>query len=86
MGRRSATRLTFLLPRLLLLLLAAGTSAGCARLRPPIVRPHQRAHLADRIMRVESDRLSRASDEHVLNTREGAFGGGGAAQGGCGCN
>ena len=69
-----------------LLLLAAGLMSGCARLRPPVVRPHQRAHLADRIMRVDTDRQSRATDEHVLTTREGAFGGGGAASGGCGCN
>ena len=55
-------------------------------MRPPLVRPHQRAHLADRIMRVDGDRLSRSTDEHVLNTREGALGGGGAVQGGCGCN
>ena len=53
---------------------------------PPLVRPHQRAHLADRIMRVEGDRLSRSADQHVLVTREGAFGGNGTAGGGCGCN
>jgi hypothetical protein len=70
----------------LLLLLVMGLGAGCARLRPPLVRPHQRAHLADRIMRVDGDRLSRSTDEHVLTTREGALGGGGAVQGGCGCN
>ena len=60
--------------------------SGCARFLPPPVRPHQRAHLADRIMRVEGDRLSRSADQHVLVTREGAFGGNGTAGGGCGCN
>ena len=73
--------------RSLLVVVAAGLLAeGCARVRPPLVRPHQRVHLADRIMRVDGDRLSRATDEHVLNTRVGALGGGGAVQGGCGCN
>ena len=50
------------------------------------MRPHQRVHLADRIMRVDVDRLSQAADQHVLVTREGAFGGNGTAGGGCGCN
>jgi hypothetical protein len=69
---------------MLVVCLTAG--AGCARWRPPLVRPHQRVHLADRIMRVDSDRLGRAADQHVLTTREGAFGGNGTAGGGCGCN
>jgi hypothetical protein len=69
---------------LLLTVVLAG--AGCARIAPPLVRPHQRAHLADRIMRVEGERLSRSADQHVLVTREGAFGGNGTAGGGCGCN
>jgi hypothetical protein len=43
-------------------------------------------HLADRIMRVDNDRLGQAADQHVLGTREGAFGGSGTAGGGCGCN
>ena len=37
-------------------------------------------------MRVEGDKLSRSADQHVLVTREGAFGGSGTAGGGCGCN
>ena len=67
-------------------LVALAGGSGCARLLPPPVRPHQRAHLADRIMRVEGDKLSRSADQHVLVTREGAFGGSGTAGGGCGCN
>jgi hypothetical protein len=70
---------------LLLGLLALG-SEGCARLRPTLVQPHQRAYLSDRIMRPGSDRLGQASDEHVRNTREGAIGGAGTVGGGCGCN
>jgi hypothetical protein len=65
---------------------AMAVLGGCARLRPPMVRPHQRVHLADRIMRVDADRLSRSADQHVLVTREGAYGGNGTAGGGCGCN
>jgi hypothetical protein len=68
------------------LTLLLATAAGCARWRPPLVRPHQRVHLADRIMRVDNDRLGQAADQHVLGTREGAFGGNGTAGGGCGCN
>jgi hypothetical protein len=63
-----------------------GCAGGCARWRPPLVRPHQRVHLADRIMRVDNDRLGQAADQHVLGTREGAVGGNGTAGGGCGCN
>lgn len=59
---------------------------GCARWRPPPVRAYQRAHLADRIMRIDSERLGAAADQHVLSTREGAIGGTGTAGGGCGCN
>jgi hypothetical protein len=72
------------LPLLAALVLAV--VGGCARLRPPLVRPHQRVHLADRIMRVDDDRLSRSADQHVNATREGAYGGNGTAGGGCGCN
>ena len=67
-----------------LALLAGGS--GCGAVRPTLVRPHQRVHLADRIMRVDGERLSRGADQHVVVTREGAFGGNGTAGGGCGCN
>jgi hypothetical protein len=61
-------------------------ASGCARLRPMPVKPYQRVHLSDRIMRTDVDRLGQAADQHVLNTREGAAGGTGTAGGGCGCN
>jgi hypothetical protein len=61
-------------------------SSGCARLRPIAVKPYQRVHLSDRMMRTDVDRLGQAADQHVLNTREGAAGGTGTAGGGCGCN
>jgi hypothetical protein len=72
--------------RIFVVLIAAALAAGCARVRPPLVRAHQRVHLADRIMRVDNDKLGQAADQHVMGTREGAFGGGGTAGGGCGCN
>ena len=78
MASRSCSRWT------LLALLALG--AGCARVMPPPVKPHQRVHLSDRIMRTDVNRLGRAADQHVLGTREGAFGGHGTTGGGCGCN
>ena len=71
---------------LLLLAAVVAAAAGCAGLRPPPVKPHQRVHLSDRIMRTDGDRLGRAADQHVLGTREGAFGGNGTTGGGCGCN
>ncbi|HEY0707141.1 MAG TPA: DUF4266 domain-containing protein [Polyangia bacterium] len=64
----------------------AGALAGCAGLRPPLVKPHQRAHLSDRIMRGDRGGLGGAADQHVLQTREGAAGGTSTAGGGCGCN
>jgi len=70
----------------MVMLVCAALAGGCARVRPPLVRAHQRVHLADRIMRVDNDKLGQAADQHVMGTREGAFGGGGTAGGGCGCN
>ncbi|HEY0712057.1 MAG TPA: DUF4266 domain-containing protein [Polyangia bacterium] len=60
--------------------------SGCARLRPTLVKPHQRMHLSDRIMRSERGGLGDSADQHVLQTREGAVGGTSTAGGGCGCN
>jgi hypothetical protein len=64
--------------------LALATS-GCAT-RSWLVKPHQRAYLADRIMRLDADAQQKKADQHVLNYREGAIGGDGTAGGGCGCN
>ena len=61
-------------------------AGGCASLQPPLVRPHERVHLADRIMQSGQSSLTRAADQHVLSTREGAMGGTGTTGGGCGCN
>jgi hypothetical protein len=70
----------------LALILVPVLSVGCARVLPPRVKPYQRVHLSDRIMRSDADKLGRAADQHVLGTREGAFGGTGTTGGGCGCN
>jgi hypothetical protein len=60
--------------------------SGCAGNRAWLVKPHQRAYLADRIMRLDADAQQKKSDQHVLVYREGAIGGDGTAGGGCGCN
>jgi hypothetical protein len=57
------------------------TSSGCAT-----VRPEQRAILADPKMRFGGDPKHQAEMDHVLENREGSFGGGSVEGGGCGCN
>ena len=56
-------------------------TAGCVT-----VRPEQRAILADPKMRFQGDPRSAAELDHVLDNREGSFGGGTVQGGGCGCN
>ena len=46
----------------------------------------QRGYLADPIMSLDGDPLSRIIREHIHASKEGASGDGGAAGGGCGCN
>lgn len=70
----------------LLLVALVVLGAGCTGSRYWLVKPHQRAYLSDRIMRLDTEKQGRAADQHVLGTREGAFGGNGTAGGGCGCN
>ena len=65
---------------LALALLATATSA-CAT-----VRPEQRAVLADPTMRFEGEPGEKASTDHVLENREGSYGGSSVRGGGCGCN
>ena len=50
------------------------------------VRPEQRAILSDPKMRFQGDPRTAAELEHVLDNREGSFGGGSVEGGGCGCN
>lgn len=50
------------------------------------VKPQQRSVLADPIMQFEGDPQSSAQLRHAIDNREGSYGGGGVAGGGCGCN
>ena len=67
------------------LCLLALLAAGCGAHRWA-VKPNEREYLADRIMRFDADPGEEASDQHVLQNREGATGGSGTSGGGCGCN
>jgi Domain of unknown function (DUF4266) len=69
-----------------LLLLLALCAGGCGTSRSWLIKPHQRAYLADRLMRLDGDAQQKRADQHVLVYREGAVGGDGTAGGGCGCN
>ena len=60
---------------------AASVSTGCVT-----VRPEKRAVLADPIMRFNGDAREAAQRQHVIENREGSFGGSSVKGGGCGCN
>ena len=71
-------------PKIVLLVLLSTVvfaTAGCVT-----VRPEQRAILADPKMRFQGDPRSAAEMDHVIENREGSFGGGSVQGGGCGCN
>jgi hypothetical protein len=55
--------------------------AGCVT-----VRPEQRAVLADPVMQFQGDPREAAQRQHVIENREGSFGGSSVQGGGCGCN
>ena len=55
--------------------------AGCVT-----VKATQRSVLADPIMQFEGDPQAAAQLRHAIDNREGSYGGGGVAGGGCGCN
>jgi cytochrome c biogenesis protein CcmG, thiol:disulfide interchange protein DsbE len=50
------------------------------------IKAWQRGYLADPIMNLDGDALTRLLREHVHASKEAASGNGGAAGGGCGCN
>ncbi len=50
------------------------------------VKATRRAVLADPIMQFEGDPQASAQLRHAIDNREGSYGGGGVAGGGCGCN
>jgi hypothetical protein len=64
-----------------LLVVAVPLAGGCVT-----VRPEQRAILADPIMQFQGDPREAAQRQHVLENREGSFGGSSVQGGGCGCN
>jgi thiol-disulfide isomerase/thioredoxin len=50
------------------------------------IKAWQRGYLADPIMNLDGDPLTRIMREHIHASKEGASGDGGASGGGCGCN
>lgn len=86
MAWRSFSSFRVVMAKLGAVLLVACMASACGANRTWLVKPHQREYLADRIMRPDSNSQESAADQHVLNTREGAIGGGGTVGGGCGCN
>jgi hypothetical protein len=73
----------YIRPCLLLLILLQ--LSGCSALEP-WVKPYERAHLADPVMKFQRDPVSSAYMTHVYQAREGARGAEGGGGGGCGCN
>lgn len=67
--------------RLFLALASLVTGASCTH-----VKPWERGHLADYLMRPGRDQLTDSISEHVWFTREAFAGGRGVGGGGCGCN
>ena len=65
-------------------LLGAALLGGCAI--QPWVKPYEREHLADPVMKFSRDTLAEKHREHVRDVREGARGATGVQGGGCGCN
>ena len=59
--------------------------SACSSLEP-WVKPYEREHLADEIMRFDRNPVSSAYMTHVYQAREAARGAEGGNGGGCGCN
>lgn len=66
---------------ILLIILMLG---GCSI--QPWVKPYEREHLADPMMKFSRNALAEKHTEHVRDVREGARGATGVQGGGCGCN
>jgi thiol-disulfide isomerase/thioredoxin len=64
----------------------AGVRVSASVRETGAVRAWRRSRLADPIMSLSGDPLSRMLHEHIHASKEGAAGDGGAAGGGCGCN
>lgn len=61
-------------------------TCACAFAACATVRPEEKEHLAEPGMAFTSGGATRTHDQHVLDNREGASGGGNTRGGGCGCN
>jgi hypothetical protein len=68
---------------LALAVLASAAVAGCSSLG---VKPWQRDVLAREELRLDSDPLDAAIDDHLYFSKEASSGGRSFAGGGCGCN
>jgi hypothetical protein len=66
------------------LLVLLSLLSGCGI--QPWVKPYERQHLAEPIMRFERDPVAGAYTKHVYQSRESARGAEGGAGVGCGCN
>jgi hypothetical protein len=77
-SRSSSSHVRAALCGLLLLTAAAG---GCAT-----VRPEEKEYLAEPAMTWSSGGIAQEHEDHVVENREGSFGGTNAHGGGCGCN
>jgi thiol-disulfide isomerase/thioredoxin len=73
--------------------LLAGRAIGSGDVRVPAsvqatgrVKAWQRGYLADPLMQLDGDPLTRLLREHIFSSKEAAAGDGGASGGGCGCN
>ena len=71
----------------------AGRAIGSGDVRVPSsvqatgkVKAWQRGYLADPLMQLDGDPLTRILREHIFSSKEAAAGDGGASGGGCGCN
>jgi hypothetical protein len=64
-----------------LLLCLSALAAGCAT-----VRPQDKELLADPSMTFNADGIAGQHEQHVLDNREGSYGGTSTRGGGCGCN
>lgn len=80
LGHRGASLYPTLL-KVVALLLVALLGSACVT-----VRPEQRAVLADPVMQFQGDLREAAQMQHVIDNREGSFGGSSVQGGGCGCN
>jgi hypothetical protein len=74
------------IPRLLVVVLAAGGLGGCAGPSAAKVKPWQRAALADDTMNPALDAAGDQMTDHVYFSREASTGGRGVGGSGCGCN